>query len=44
MIDPKIYLAKATKNKDGTFTDGEAIEIQEYFSGAKYNAVDGLET
>ena len=44
MIDPKIYLAKATKNQDGTFTDGEAIEIQTYFIGAKYNAVDGLET
>ena len=44
MIDPKIYLAKATKNQDGTFTDGEAVEIQTYFNGAKYNAVDGLET
>ena len=44
MIDPKIYLAKATKNKDGTFTDGEAIDIQAYFNGAKYNSVDGLET
>lgn len=44
MIEPKIYLAKATKNADGTFTDGDAVEIQAYFPGAKYNAVDGLET
>ena len=42
MIEPKIYIAKATKNSDGTFTDEKEVEIQEYFSGAKYNAVDGL--
>ena len=27
MIDPKIYLAKETKNQDGTLTDREAAEI-----------------
>ena len=43
MIEPKIYIAKATKNSDGTFTAEKEVEIQEYFSGAKYNAVDGLE-
>ena len=39
MIEPKIYIAKATKNSDGTFTAEKEVEIQEYFSGAKYNAV-----
>lgn len=44
MIEPKIYVAKATRNSDGTFTAEKEVEIQEYFKGAKYNSVDGLET
>ena len=44
MIEPKIYIAKAARNLDDTFSLGETVEIQEHFKGAYYNAVDGLET
>lgn len=43
MIEPKIYIAKATMNSDGSVTTQPEVEIQDYFKGAYYNLVDGLE-
>lgn len=43
MIDPKIYMAKATKTSSGGFSVEEEVDIHEYFKGACYKAADGLE-
>lgn len=44
MVVPKIYIAKCSKSSDGSYVAGEAIEIQEHFKGAYYNAIEGLES
>lgn len=44
MINPKIYIAKATKGTNGKFVVGTSVEIQEQFKGARYNKADGLES
>lgn len=44
MVEPKIYIAKCTKTINGTYVAGDAVEIQEHFRGAYYNAIDGLES
>lgn len=43
MIEPKIYIAQATKGTTGRFMAGEGVEIQTQFPGAYYKAADGLE-
>lgn len=43
MIDAKIYIAKATKTGNGKFVSEEGVEISEYFKGAYYKKIDGLE-
>lgn len=43
MIEPKIYIAKAIKNSDGTYSAGSEVDIQTFFKGAYYNAIDGLD-
>lgn len=44
MIEPKIYIAKATKKSNGKFSADEGVEIQEYFPGAYYKKADGVES
>lgn len=43
MIEPKIYIAKATKDANGKFVAEDAIEITEHFKGACYNKAEGIE-
>lgn len=43
MLNPKIYIAKATRNPDGKFAAETGVEIQEQFKGACYNKAEGIE-
>ena len=43
MIEPKFYIAKATKNTNGKFVAGPSVEISTYFKGARYKKADGVE-
>ncbi len=44
MVKTKMYIAKATKAANGKFTAEGAVEISEYFKGARYNKADGVES
>lgn len=39
----ELFIAKAVKNPDGTYSVGETEEIQSFFRGAFYNAIEGIE-
>lgn len=43
MIEPKIYIAKASKATNGKFVAEDGIEISEHFKGACYSKAEGLE-
>ena len=44
MIEPKIFLSKATRNIDGSFKFGEPIDILAVFKGATYKSANGYES